>query len=71
MSLVVRECAVCCRESLFQAPPCTDEHDDCPELLCVGCGAALMLGGSAGCAESQHGSEAPDAGAQRRPGAAA
>ncbi|MEU9825818.1 hypothetical protein [Micromonospora chersina] len=29
---------------LFEAPPCVDGHDaDCPELVCTGCGAAVLI----------------------------
>jgi hypothetical protein len=24
-------------------PPCEDGHDDCPELVCTGCGGAVVL----------------------------
>jgi hypothetical protein len=28
----------------FVAPPCDEEHDgDCPELICEGCGTALVI----------------------------
>ncbi|MEJ3745287.1 hypothetical protein WEI85_18585 [Actinomycetes bacterium KLBMP 9797] len=37
-------CATCEAEMLFEAPPCADGHgDDCPELLCTGCGTAILL----------------------------
>jgi len=37
-------CATCQAEVAFDAPPCPDGHDDdCPELLCTGCGAAIFL----------------------------
>jgi hypothetical protein len=37
-------CAVCQAEMLFTAPPCDDDHDgDCPELVCDGCGTALVI----------------------------
>ncbi|MGW5669082.1 hypothetical protein [Micromonospora sp. NPDC003776] len=28
----------------FEAPPCVDGHGaDCPELVCTGCGAAVLI----------------------------
>ncbi|MDR7278273.1 hypothetical protein [Catenuloplanes atrovinosus] len=37
-------CVICQREMLFEIPPCEDDHgDDCPELVCTGCGAAIVL----------------------------
>ena len=36
-------CTVCNGEMLFEVPPCPDGHEDCPELVCTGCGAAEVL----------------------------
>jgi hypothetical protein len=36
-------CPICHGEMLFEVPPCTDGHDECPELVCTGCGAAEVL----------------------------
>jgi hypothetical protein len=36
-------CATCDGEMVFEVPPCADGHDECPELVCVGCGAAEVL----------------------------
>ncbi|SDZ05971.1 hypothetical protein SAMN05444365_105103 [Micromonospora pattaloongensis] len=37
-------CAICAAEMLFEAPPCADGHDgDCPELICTGCGTAVLV----------------------------
>lgn len=37
-------CKTCQGETLFQVPPCDDAHDDdCPELICTGCGAAVLI----------------------------
>lgn len=36
-------CAICDRDMTFEVPPCTDGHDECPELLCTRCGAAELL----------------------------
>ncbi len=37
-------CATCEVEMPFEGPPCPDGHDDiCPELLCRGCGAAILI----------------------------
>ena len=43
--LVLRWCADCRVEQLFEVPPCGDGHDDgCPDLACTVCGAAAVLG---------------------------
>jgi len=40
----VMYCAICRTEVLFEMPPCPDGHDDeCPELVCTGCGTAIFL----------------------------
>ena len=36
-------CPICDGEMLFEVPPCRDGHEDCPELVCTGCGAAEVL----------------------------
>ncbi|HYN95264.1 MAG TPA: hypothetical protein VES42_15560 [Pilimelia sp.] len=37
-------CAICQAETVFQAPPGLGGHDDdCPELLCDGCGTAIVM----------------------------
>ncbi len=37
-------CDVCEGVAPFEAPPCVDGHGaDCPELICTGCGAAVVL----------------------------
>ena len=36
-------CVICDRDMMFEVPPCTDGHDECPELLCTRCGAAEVL----------------------------
>ncbi|MEU1587687.1 hypothetical protein [Micromonospora sp. NPDC005710] len=37
-------CDVCEGVALFEAPPCVDAHGtDCPELICTGCGAAVLV----------------------------
>jgi hypothetical protein len=36
-------CAACEGEMVFEVPPCADGHDDCPELVCTGCGAAEII----------------------------
>jgi hypothetical protein len=36
-------CVICNGDMLFEVPPCTDGHDDCPELVCTRCGAAEVL----------------------------
>jgi len=38
-------CLSCASITLFEQPPCPDEHgSDCPERLCVLCGAAVLVG---------------------------
>ena len=45
MTAVYRFCSECSDERLFEQPPCGDGHGpDCPELACVDCGLALVLG---------------------------
>ncbi|PWU48162.1 hypothetical protein DLJ46_12745 [Micromonospora globispora] len=37
-------CDVCEGVQLFEAPPCVDGHGvDCPEFVCTGCGAAVLI----------------------------
>ncbi|GAA4578052.1 hypothetical protein GCM10023176_53130 [Micromonospora coerulea] len=37
-------CDTCEGVQPFEAPPCVDGHGvDCPELVCVGCGTALLI----------------------------
>ncbi|MFJ8687132.1 hypothetical protein [Micromonospora wenchangensis] len=37
-------CDTCEGVQPFEAPPCPDGHGvDCPELLCTGCGAAVLI----------------------------
>jgi len=36
-------CPGCDGEMVFEVPPGADGHDDCPELVCTGCGAAEVL----------------------------
>lgn len=37
-------CDACQDVVPFEAPPCVDGHGaDCPELVCTGCGAALLI----------------------------
>ncbi|MBO4209247.1 hypothetical protein [Micromonospora echinofusca] len=39
-------CEDCGAETLFETPPCQDGHGaDCPELVCTGCGTALLTAG--------------------------
>ena len=45
VTVVMRQCSICCDERLFEQPPCADDHDPhCPEWVCVDCGTALFLG---------------------------
>jgi hypothetical protein len=37
-------CDTCGDVQPFETPPCVDGHGvDCPELICTGCGAAVMI----------------------------
>jgi hypothetical protein len=37
-------CPTCARESLAEAPPCSDGHgEQCPDRACVDCGTALLI----------------------------
>ncbi|ATO17167.1 hypothetical protein CO540_27805 [Micromonospora sp. WMMA2032] len=37
-------CDTCEGVVLFEAPPCGDGHGvDCPELICTGCGTAILI----------------------------
>ncbi|WP_229400305.1 hypothetical protein [Micromonospora okii] len=37
-------CDTCEGVRPFEVPPCADGHDpDCPELVCTGCGTALLV----------------------------
>ena len=46
--LVLRWCADCRTQQLFEVPPCGDGHDasagGCPDLACTACGAAAVRG---------------------------
>lgn len=45
MQASVRWCASCATETLFEQPPCEDGHgEDCLDLACVECGAAVVVG---------------------------
>lgn len=36
-------CAVCHADMPLTRPPCDDHDTDCPELVCEGCGTALVI----------------------------
>ena len=45
MSATVRWCSPCGSEQLFEVPPCEDGHgEDCLDLACAQCGAAVVVG---------------------------
>jgi hypothetical protein len=45
MQVEFRWCSTCAGKQLFEQPPCEDGHgEDCLDLACVACGAALVLG---------------------------
>jgi len=44
-SVIVRWCGACHAEEAFESPDCLDGHGpDCPELVCVECGEAVLVG---------------------------
>jgi hypothetical protein len=44
-AVVLRWCATCLDETMFEQPECGDQHGgECPEWVCVSCGEALLLG---------------------------
>ena len=43
--LLALACPECGPAAYFEQPPCADQHDPCPEVVCVTCGLALVLGG--------------------------
>jgi hypothetical protein len=43
--LVDRYCEGCGDVTTYEVPLCADGHEgDCPELVCTGCGAAVLSG---------------------------
>jgi hypothetical protein len=45
MCVEFRWCSHCSTKTLFEQPPCEDGHGaDCPDLACVECGSAIVLG---------------------------
>jgi hypothetical protein len=45
VGIAVRHCSTCRHDTMFEQPACVDDHGfDCPELVCVECGDALLLG---------------------------
>lgn len=45
MALTTLHCSTCGDESSFEQPLCIDGHGpDCPELACVECGTAILIG---------------------------
>lgn len=42
---IVRWCSTCADDVFFERPDCADQHGaDCPELVCVRCGDAQIVG---------------------------
>jgi hypothetical protein len=38
-------CPICGSATTYERPPCVDKHgSDCPERVCVRCGAAMLVG---------------------------
>lgn len=47
-TIVVRFCATCQADAMFEQPECIDDHGvDCPEEVCCDCGDAFVVGFSA------------------------
>ncbi|OLB79543.1 MAG: hypothetical protein AUI14_10025 [Actinobacteria bacterium 13_2_20CM_2_71_6] len=45
MSVIHSFCLSCASVTVFEQPPCADEHGtDCPEWICKRCGAAVLIG---------------------------
>lgn len=45
MLAIRRWCGDCADETVFEVPPCEDGHgEDCLDLGCVECGAAVTVG---------------------------
>jgi len=45
MRTVWQHCPTCGDEREFETPPCLDDHgEECPELACLECGTALLVG---------------------------
>ncbi len=42
--LVVLDCPDCAGPRSFEAPLCGEGHAACPEVACIDCGLALLLG---------------------------
>ena len=43
--LALRDCSTCRAQRAFEALVCIDGHGaDCPELACVDCGEAVLVG---------------------------
>jgi DNA-directed RNA polymerase subunit RPC12/RpoP len=43
--IIIRQCSACGDERSFEQPPCVEGHgEDCPELACVECGMAIIIG---------------------------
>ena len=36
-------CVICDGDMMFEVPPCIEDHDDCPELVCTRCGMAEVV----------------------------
>jgi hypothetical protein len=44
LGCLVLDCPECRDARAFEQPPCGDDHEPCPEVICVECGTALVLG---------------------------
>lgn len=42
--MTFRYCPACRDERPVEQPPCPDGHAECPELACVDCGTAIVVG---------------------------
>lgn len=44
-ALALMECSTCGRATPFEILDCPDGHDDdCPDRVCTGCGAVVVVG---------------------------
>ncbi|NHC46128.1 hypothetical protein [Motilibacter aurantiacus] len=43
-ALVLLDCVECGDQRAFECPPCADGHADCPDLACIDCGSAVVVG---------------------------
>jgi hypothetical protein len=54
--MTTKHCPTCDREQVVEQPPCVDDHEDCPEWICVACETVIFGGWLAVDAGSARGS---------------